>query len=200
MLTWYLMYHRGYWCATRHKYDQSISPFFLLIFGVFLWFGPTVRQRLEARGCANRSRVSTGMQFTTAKSIVLRSFSLDSLLILSSLARLLTLEGLYIELGYDSISFKILLILSSLAYFDNDKNANHKTMNVIFTFIYSGVLLQSKNPSESEGLYISSWIETKENSTWAWVKSYGKVHIFWEGHKILRNLHLTFVLCSASQK
>ena len=27
-----------------------------------------------------------------------------------------------------------------------------------------------------------------------------KVHIFWEGHKILWNLHLTFVLCSASQK
>ena len=27
-----------------------------------------------------------------------------------------------------------------------------------------------------------------------------KVHIFWEGHKILRNLHLTFVQCSASQK
>jgi hypothetical protein len=34
------------------------------------------------------------------------------------------------------------------------------------------------------------------------VKNYfkGKVHIFWEGYKILRNLHLTFVLCSASQK
>ena len=27
-----------------------------------------------------------------------------------------------------------------------------------------------------------------------------EVYIFWEGHKILRNLHLTFVLCSASQK
>ena len=27
-----------------------------------------------------------------------------------------------------------------------------------------------------------------------------KVHIFWEGPKILRNPHLTFVLCSASQK
>ena len=27
-----------------------------------------------------------------------------------------------------------------------------------------------------------------------------KVHIFWEGHKILRKLHLTFVLWSASQK
>ena len=26
-----------------------------------------------------------------------------------------------------------------------------------------------------------------------------KVHIFWEGHKILRNLHLTFVLCSWSK-
>ena len=27
-----------------------------------------------------------------------------------------------------------------------------------------------------------------------------KVHIFWEGHKFLRNIHLTFVLCSANQK
>ena len=26
-----------------------------------------------------------------------------------------------------------------------------------------------------------------------------KVHIFWEGHKVLRDLHLNFVLCSASQ-
>ena len=26
-----------------------------------------------------------------------------------------------------------------------------------------------------------------------------KVHIFWEGHKILRNLHCRFVLCRASQ-
>ena len=31
------------------------------------------------------------------------------------------------------------------------------------------------------------------------VSYYFKVHIFWEGHKILRNLHLTFGLCSASQ-
>jgi hypothetical protein len=27
----------------------------------------------------------------------------------------------------------------------------------------------------------------------------GKVHIFWEGRKILRNLHQLFVLCTASQ-
>ena len=27
-----------------------------------------------------------------------------------------------------------------------------------------------------------------------------KVHIFWEGHKLLQNLHFTFVWCSASQK
>ena len=34
-----------------------------------------------------------------------------------------------------------------------------------------------------------------------WRRSFiHKAHIFWEGHKILRNLHLTFVLCSASQK
>ena len=29
--------------------------------------------------------------------------------------------------------------------------------------------------------------------------SSSKVHILWEGHKILRNLHRRFVLCSASQ-
>ena len=28
---------------------------------------------------------------------------------------------------------------------------------------------------------------------------YFKVRIFWEGHRILRNLHLNFVLCTASQ-
>ena len=28
----------------------------------------------------------------------------------------------------------------------------------------------------------------------------GQVHTFWEDHKILQNLHVTFVLCSASQK
>ena len=27
-----------------------------------------------------------------------------------------------------------------------------------------------------------------------------KVYTFWEGHTIMRNLHLTFALCSASQK
>ena len=35
---------------------------------------------------------------------------------------------------------------------------------------------------------------------WFVTKIVLKVHIFWEGHKILQNLHLTFVLCSASQK
>ena len=40
--------------------------------------------------------------------------------------------------------------------------------------------------------------------TYAYIRTYEvveiKVHIFWEGHKILRNLYLTFVLFSASQK
>ena len=34
---------------------------------------------------------------------------------------------------------------------------------------------------------------------WSRVMACCKVHIFWEGHKILRNLHLTFVLWSANQ-
>ena len=45
-----------------------------------------------------------------------------------------------------------------------------------------------------------------QDSKWYSIKYFSyfkvspKVHIFWEGHKILRNLHLTCVLCSASQK
>ena len=39
-------------------------------------------------------------------------------------------------------------------------------------------------------------VKTKQNI----FKKNFKVHIFWEGRKILRNLPLTFVLCSASQK
>ena len=36
---------------------------------------------------------------------------------------------------------------------------------------------------------------------WSMVNDYyDKVHIFWEGHKNLRNFQLTSVLCSASQK
>ena len=35
---------------------------------------------------------------------------------------------------------------------------------------------------------------------WYWQIQPDKVHIFSEGHKILRNPHLNFVLCSASQK
>ena len=33
--------------------------------------------------------------------------------------------------------------------------------------------------------------------SWIFLHELDKVHIFWEGHKILQNLHLTFVLCSA---
>ena len=43
----------------------------------------------------------------------------------------------------------------------------------------------------------SKWYSSKYFS---YFKVSPKVHIFWEGHKILRNLHLSFVLCSGSQK
>ena len=33
-----------------------------------------------------------------------------------------------------------------------------------------------------------------------WIQIHSKVHIFWEGHKILRNLHLTFDYSTYSQK
>ena len=38
-----------------------------------------------------------------------------------------------------------------------------------------------------------------ENKNTRWDLTTFKVHIFWEGHKILRNLHRRFVLCSVSQ-
>ena len=37
-----------------------------------------------------------------------------------------------------------------------------------------------------------------QNNKLVYLQRIGKVHIFWEGHKILRNLHLTFAICSAS--
>ena len=42
--------------------------------------------------------------------------------------------------------------------------------------------------------------KTEQKQSWQMIKCTAisiKVHIFWEGHTILRNLHLTFVLCSA---
>ena len=40
----------------------------------------------------------------------------------------------------------------------------------------------------------------KLQSTFIFSKIFSKVHIFWEGHKILRNLHLTFVYSTYRQK
>ena len=33
----------------------------------------------------------------------------------------------------------------------------------------------------------------------SWYENWGKVHISWEGHEILQNLHQLFFLCNASQ-
>ena len=41
--------------------------------------------------------------------------------------------------------------------------------------------------------------EGHDNISHIQLELWAKVHIFWEGHKILQN-PLTFVLCSASQK
>ena len=73
-------------------------------------------------------------------------------------------------------------------------------------------------------MYIGTYLFFKiQNSGLKWIWIYGKISLvliphkqrilfiwtvklgikkkkIWEGHKILRNLHLTFVLCSASQK
>ena len=53
-------------------------------------------------------------------------------------------------------------------YFDNDKNCTSQNgipTKLWIWSIYLGVHLQSKKSSEYEGFHISSWIETRGNST-----------------------------------
>ena len=61
----------------------------------------------------------------------------------------------------------------------DELNSTPMTLKNKYSIIYQGWFLTTKN---------------KQN------RLTGKVHIFWEGNKILQNLHLTFVLFSASQK
>ena len=80
-----------------------------------------------------------------------------------------------------------------------------------------GVLFSSKFLSDSNSLlYLDKYFEALasilmlnksiddgigEDESVSKILKVFKVHIFWEGHKILQNLHLNFVLlCSASQK
>ena len=46
----------------------------------------------------------------------------------------------------------------------------------------------------------AQWIKKMKKRISNFLLDIIKVHISWEGHKILRILHLTYVLCSASQK
>ena len=55
----------------------------------------------------------------------------------------------------------------------------------------------SNNVPTSEHHPILSFAK-KINEITRWIKFF-KAHMFWEGHKILRNLHLLFVLCTDRQ-
>ena len=70
-------------------------------------------------------------------------------------------------------------------------HANTKWVNAFFKVAYVLWLIENKDSNYLENFTPRGW-GTEE---WQY-----KVHIFWDGHKILRNLHLTFVLCGASQK
>ena len=73
----------------------------------------------------------------------------------------------------------------SVIFFDQLKQILQNTMvNVRVSKLADGF-------GEQDTIYEQTKIEE-----WALYK----VHIFWEGHKILPNIHLTFVECSASQK
>ena len=66
---------------------------------------------------------------------------------------------------------------------------------------FTSLIKENETPMYSVGLalrYLSKAVFTKALLNGELIEI--KVHIFWEGHKILRNLHLTFVLCSANQK
>ena len=61
---------------------------------------------------------------------------------------------------------------------------------LISTIISDIVLKTSINYQMNIKFFLTSWLQKK---------LLNKVHIFWEGHKILRNLPCRFVLCSNSQ-
>ena len=66
-----------------------------------------------------------------------------------------------------------------------------------FTSIYHNFFFNCSNWEKFvEEISETNWWKHLMNSLFALYK----VHIFWEGHKIFRNLYPIFVICSASQK
>ena len=71
----------------------------------------------------------------------------------------------------------------SVAY-TTDRLSEPSYFDFIFSELMSKIFFKKK-----------SWNSRLKTVAWIWLC---KVYIFWEGHKILRNLHLWFVLCYAS--
>ena len=75
---------------------------------------------------------------------------------------------------------------------------NHRVHTINWIRLHKGIgyieILLSKGSPEAYTNGLDSLIDRRAVGT-----SGGKVHIFWESHKVLRNLHFTFVLCSDSQ-
>ena len=71
----------------------------------------------------------------------------------------------------------------------------------VLDFIFCSSILFDNNSSlvRSPRRQPSSNVGMESEHSVELFQHYIKVHIFWEGHKFLQNLHRRFVLCSASQ-
>ena len=67
------------------------------------------------------------------------------------------------------------------------------------TYYQVNSFLASHRKNSWEPRIIRYWSGKFFSRTYNIFQLHFKVHIFWEGHKILRNLHRRFVLCSANQ-
>ena len=112
----------------------------------------------------------------------------------------------FIHLVFGRIHGLIICFRNSNCKFEKKENSPSK---IILPHCFSDILLHTEIKLWSaffKDSTLEAWQLTlvAEISNWGTIfappKISSKVHIFWEGHKILQNFHLTFVQCSASQK
>ena len=101
---------------------------------------------------------------------------------------------------YSNFSFEIQILCIRMQILYHKLNDKYRKSFVILSSReqWCGVAISMKIYCEYN---LKQWIRfniIKPKNIWVYKDSL-YVHIFWEGHKILRNLHLTFFLCSASQ-
>ena len=112
-------------------------------------------------------------------------------------------ESMYLLAPKKKLEHTTIILLMHLVYYHT---MSFPSVEFIFLQIPRGSLFQGPILSAldciSPTLFFKSTDQNRKQNIYKSLFITGKsvkVHIFWEGHKILRNLHQLFVLCTASQ-